>query len=104
VELAVAEGEPAAAAGAQRGGLGELREAEEVAKKVAGGRLAAGGRGDLDVIERRAGHVANLLLEPEMGEWGRAQGTLASRQLVFRPLHTLRRTFPSAAPSPADRL
>jgi hypothetical protein len=33
VELAVAEAEPAAAAGAQRGWLGELLEAEEVAKK-----------------------------------------------------------------------
>jgi hypothetical protein len=101
VELTFAEGEPAAAAGVQRGGLGELPEAEEVAKKVAGGRLAAGGRGDLDVIEHRAGHAAKLLLKPEIGERGRAQGTLAGRQLIFRPLHILRSIFPSAAPLPS---
>ncbi len=58
--VGVAEGEPGAAAGAQRFGLLDLGQPEQVAEEAPCLGLAARGRCDLDVVEAENGHGRTL--------------------------------------------
>ena len=94
VQLARADAEPATASGAQRFGLFDLRQAQQVAKETASFGFAAFGRGNLDMVD--AGDEHGLIM-PNLrasGEWRVARQREESFTTETTESTELRRKWP----------